>query len=305
VSEAKRTGPAALLLGPVVLLWGVNWPIMKMGLAFMPPLWFAAARVSLATLCFFVLLLATGRLRRPPHADMPVVLSVGLLQTAAFLGLTHVALMFVEAGRSAILAYTTPLWVAPLSALFLREHLTRAKLLAVGLGMAGVAVLFNPLDVDYGDHRVLLGNGLLLLSAVVWATAIVHVSGHRWQASPLALMPWQMLLGALVLIPAAMMVEPGPRIDWSPELLAILFYNGPVASAFCYWAFVTVNRSFSATTTALGSLGVPVVGVFASALALGEPLTVAKLAGLVLIGIGVTVLAIAGPSDVEPAVDPK
>jgi drug/metabolite transporter (DMT)-like permease len=78
-----------------------------------------------------------------------------------------------------------------------------------------------------------------------------------------------------------------------------------VASAFCYWAFVTVNRSFSATATALGSLGVPVVGVFASALALGEPLTVAKLAGLALIGIGVTVLAMAGSSSAEPAVDAK
>jgi drug/metabolite transporter (DMT)-like permease len=168
-----------------------------------------------------------------------------------------------------------------------------------------VGVLFNPLAVDYGDRRVLLGNGLLLLSAIAWAAAIVHVRGHRWQASPLALMPWQMLLGALVLIPAAVIVEPGPRIDWSPEFPAILFYNSPVASAFCYWAFVTVNRSFSATATALGSLGVPVVGVLASALALGEPLTVAKLAGLALIAVGVTVLAIAGASAAEPAVDAK
>jgi drug/metabolite transporter (DMT)-like permease len=300
MSETKATGRAALLLGLVILLWGVNWPIMKVGLAFMPPLWFATARVSLGALCFFALLLATGQLRLPPRADMPVVLSMGLLQTAAFLGLTHVALMFVEAGRSAILAYTTPLWVAPLSALFLREHLTRVKLLAVGLGMAGVAVLFNPLAVDYGDHRVLLGNGLLLLSAVVWALAIVHVRGHRWQASPLALMPWQMLLAALVLIAVAVLAEPRPSIDWRPELLMILFYNGPVASAFCYWAFVTVNRSFSATATALGSLGVPVVGVFASALALGEPLTVAKLAGLTLIGTGVAVLATASAGAAEP-----
>ena len=253
----------------------------------------------LAALCFVALLLATGGLRRPSRADLPVVLSVGLLQVAAFLGLTHFALKFVEAGRSAILAYTTPLWVAPLSALYLKEPVTKVKLLAVGLGMAGVGVLFNPLAVDYGNHRVLLGNGLLLLSAVAWAAAIVHVRGHRWRASALALMPWQMLLGALVLVPLAAVVEPQPKIDWSPEFLVILFYNGPVASAFCYWAFVTVNRSFSATATALGSLGVPVVGVLASALSLGEPLTAAKLAGLGLIGSGVAVLAAAGAA--EPA----
>jgi drug/metabolite transporter (DMT)-like permease len=294
MSEAKGTGRAALLLGLVILLWGVNWPIIKLGLQFMPPLWFAVARVALGTLCFIALLLATGRLRPPPRADLPVVLSVGALQVAAQLGLTHFALMFVEAGRSAILAYTTPLWVAPLSALFLREPLTPVKLLAVGLGMTGVAVLFNPLAVDYGNHRVLLGNGLLILSAIVWAAAIVHVRGHRWRDTPLQLMPWQMLLGTLVLVPVAAMVEPTPKIDWSRELLGILFYNGPIASAFCYWAFVTVNRSFSATATALGSLGVPVVGVLVSALALGEPLTVTKLSGLALIGAGVGVLSISG-----------
>jgi drug/metabolite transporter (DMT)-like permease len=249
----------------------------------------------------FALLMASGGLRRPSRADMPVVLSTGLLQIAAFLGLTHVALMFVEAGRSAILAYTTPLWVAPLSALFLKEPLTPMKLLAVGLGMAGVVVMFNPFALDYRDSRVLLGNGLLLLSAMAWAAAIVHVRGHPWRASPLALMPWQMLLAALALVPVAVLADPGPKIDWSPELLAILFYNGPVASAFCYWAFVTVNRSFSATATALGSLGVPVVGVFASALALGEPLTPAKLAGLAMIGAGVAVLTMASASAAEPA----
>lgn len=301
MSAQESTGRATLLLGLVILLWGVNWPIIKVGIQYMPPLWFAVARVFLAALCFVVLLLATGGLRRPSRADLPVALSVGVLQIGAFLGLTHFALKFVEAGRSAILAYTTPLWVAPLSALYLQEPLTKVRLLAVGLGMAGVGVLFNPLAVDYGNHRALLGNGLLLLSAVAWAAAIVHVRGHRWRAGPLALMPWQTLLGALVLVPVAAVVEPAPDIDWSPEFLAILFYNGPVASAFCYWAFVTVNRSFSATATALGSLGVPVVGVLASALALGEPLTTAKLAGLALIGAGVAVLATAAADAGEPA----
>src|SRR5512144_572319 len=267
----------------------------------MPPLWFAVARILLAALCFVALLLAAGGLRRPSRADLPVVLSVGVLQIAAFLGLTHFALKFVEAGRSAILAYTTPLWVTPLSALYLKEPLTKVRLLAVGLGMAGVGVLFNPLAVDYGDPCALLGNGMLLLSAVAWAAAIVHVRGHRWRAGPLALMPWQTLLGVLVLLPVAALVEPAPEIDWSAEFLAILFYNGPVASAFCYWAFVTVNRTLSATATALGSLGVPVVGVLASALTLGEPLTAATLAGLGLIGAGVAVLATAAADAAEPA----
>lgn len=292
-TETKATGRTAALLGLVVLLWGVNWPIMKVGLQFMPPLWFATLRTLLGALTLFALLSATGRLRLPPRADLSVVLSVGVLQVGVFLALTHCALKFVDAGRSAILAYTTPLWVVPLAALFLREPLGLPRLAAVALGAGGLAVLFNPLAVDYGDSRQLLGNGLLLAGAMVWATTIVHVRAHRWHSTPLDLMPWQMLLGALVILPLALLLEPAPQVRWSTELALILAYNGPIASAFCYWAFVTVNRGFSATTTSLGSLGVPVVGVLVSAWALGEPLTAAKLGGLALISAGVAVLALA------------
>jgi drug/metabolite transporter (DMT)-like permease len=208
------------------------------------------------------------------------------------MGLTHAALLFVEAGRSAILAYTTPLWVVPLSALLLRERASRAQLAALGFGMAGLTVLFNPLAVDYADHRALVGNGMLLAAAVAWAVAILHVRAHRWQATPLQLMPWQMLLGAAALLPAARLIEADRPIRWSWELAAVLAYNGPIASAFCFWAFVTVNRSFRASTTSLGSLGVPLVGVLASAAVLGEPLTAAKLGGLSLIATGVAALTL-------------
>ncbi len=291
--KEESAGRAALLLGLVVVLWGINWPIMKVGLHYMPPLWFALARVTLGALTLVLLLVARGDLRLPSRGDLPILLSVGVVQVGAFLALTHVALLYVDSGRSAILAYTTPLWVAPLSAFFLGERLAGLRLLAVGAGLAGVAVLFNPLAVNYRDHDVMPGNGLLMAAAFLWALTIVHVRGHRWQATALQLMPWQLMLGAVVLLPLALLIEPNPKVVWGWPLAAVLAYNGPVASAFCYSAFVAVNRVFSPTTTAVGSLGVPVVGVLAAAVALGEPLTVTKLAGLALIATGVVLLSIA------------
>jgi drug/metabolite transporter (DMT)-like permease len=303
-ADTLATGRAVLLLGLVILLWGVNWPIMKVGLQYMPPLWFALARVLLGALTLAALLSIRGGLRLPPRADFSVLLSVGLLQIGGFLGLTHMALLYVEAGRSAILAYTTPLWVAPLSALMLGERLGPARMAAVACGLAGLAVLFNPLEVDYGDRSALLGNGMLIASAVVWALTIVHVRGHRWQATPLGLMPWQLLLGGAVLLPLALMIEPNPEVQWGWPLAVVLAYNGPLATAFCYWAFVTVNRSLEATTTSLGSLGVPVVGVLAAALALGEPLTAAKLIGLGFILAGVVLLSVAAARDRRSSAPP-
>src|SRR3546814_4137147 len=103
----------------------------------------------------------------------------------AFLALVNVALLHVGAGRSAVLAYTTPLWVTLAAIVLLGERPTAFKLLGLALGFAGVAVLFNPLGFDWADPQVLLGNGMLLAAALAWSVAILHIRAHKWDSSPL------------------------------------------------------------------------------------------------------------------------
>lgn len=283
------TRPRAVgLLCLVIALWGANWPIMKVGLLDMPPLTFAAVRLLLATLTLFVI--SPRRLKLPAARDLPVVLSVGLLQLFAFMLCMYLALMVVPAGRSAILAYTTPIWVVPMATLWLGERMTPLKALALAIGLAGIGVLFNPAALDWGSRAVLIGNGLLLAAAAAWAITIVHVRGRRWQATPYQLLPWQMLLATLASGWVAFVFEGDVTTHWTPRLIVILLYNGILASAFCSWAFNEVARSLPATTTSLGSLGVPVIGLLASAAWLGEPLAPSTVLGLVLILSAVALL---------------
>ncbi|HRW59414.1 MAG TPA: DMT family transporter [Defluviicoccus sp.] len=283
------TRPRAVgLLCLVIALWGANWPIMKVGLLDMPPLTFAAVRLLLATLTLFVI--SPRRLKLPAARDLPVVLSVGLLQLFAFMLCMYLALMVVPAGRSAILAYTTPIWVVPMATLWLGERMTPMKALALAIGLAGIGVLFNPAALDWGSRAVLIGNGLLLAAAAAWAITIVHVRGRRWQATPYQLLPWQMLLATLASGWVAFAFEGDATTHWTPRLIVILLYNGILASAFCSWAFNEVARSLPATTTSLGSLGVPVIGLLASAAWLGEPLAPSTVLGLVLILSAVALL---------------
>jgi len=151
------------------------------------------------------------------------------------------------------------------------------------VGLSGVAVLFNPFSFAWHRPEVVLGNGLLLLAALLWAVLIVRIRRHRWQGSPLSLIPWQFLVAAAALLPLALWTEGSHPIRWGWELGTVLLYNGPLATAFCFWAIITVNRALPAITTSLGTLGVPVCGLAASALFLGEPLTPAKTAGLGLV----------------------
>lgn len=283
---------AVALLVSLVIVWGANWPILKLGLAHIQPLWFAVLRLVLGVATFALVLAPQGRLRPPQRADLPVVFSVAALQMVVFLALINVALQVVPAGRSAILAYTTPLWVAPGAALLLGETLTRGRMAGVALGLSGVAVLFNPLGFDWSDGRQALGNGMLVLAALAWAASILHVRGHRWRGSPLELAPWQMMAALVPMVPLALALEGWPRVDWSEEFLWVAAYNGPLATAFAFWAAVTVNRLLPAVTVSLAFLCVPAGGLLFSALLLGEALTPTNVAGLSLIAAGVAVVAL-------------
>jgi drug/metabolite transporter (DMT)-like permease len=286
-------GAAYGLLLLIVLLWGANWPIMKVGLTHITPLWFATARMLLGAASLFVFLAATGRFAWPTRQDWPVILSVGLLQMALFQPLVNFGLHDVAAGRASVLVYTTPLWVVPGAVLFLGEKVNRLKLLGLGLGLAGIAVLFNPAGLDWSRRAVVTGSLLLMLASMLWSVAILHIRGHRWHLSPLQLTPWQLLLAGLVLLPFALVVEGDADIDWSPTLLAVLLYNGPIATGFCFWAATAMTRALPAVTSSLSFLGVPVMGVVLSTLSLGEPLDLSLVLGFGLILCGVVLVNLA------------
>ena len=286
------TGRAFLLLGAVVVLWGANWPIMKVGLESISPLWFGGLRMASGAAVLFALLAVLGRLRLPARHDWPVVLSVGLLHMTLTTALMYIGLTYVAAGRAALLSYTTPLWVAPLAVPLLGETLGWRKLAGVAVGLGGLTVLFNPLSLDWGDPDTVIGNGILTVSAMVWAFAILHVRKHQWHGMPLDLAPWQMVIAGVLLCGAAVVVEDLGAIRWSGWLVANLAYNGVVATAFCVWAMLTVMRTLPALTTSTASLAIPVSGVLCAALARGEALTPTLLGGLALIVTGVALVSL-------------
>lgn len=271
------------LFGATVAVWGTNWPIMKVGLEMITPFWFALSRVVLGCLVLFAVLAALRKLQLPRRSDLPLVFSVGGLQVAVFLVAINLALPAVGAGRSAILAYTTPLWVVPGALLLLGERLRPLKLAGLLLGLLGIAILFNPAAFDWSDPEQRWGNALLMLAALASALAILHVRSRNWHGTPLQLAPWQLLVAIPPLLAGALLLE----ADWRPQpswsLALILLYNGVLATGFCYWGSFTVTRSLPAISTSLGFLGVPMIGVASSALALGEPLSASVLGGLLAI----------------------
>lgn len=287
-SPAVHARPIAyLLLALVALVWGGHWVVAKVGLETMPPFQFGVLRVAGGLATLLVVLGVSGRLALPHRDDIPIVLTVGLGQVAAGVALMNLALQVVDAGRSSVLVYTQPLWVALFGVLLFRSRPTRTELLGLALGIGGLALLLNPTAIDWGVEGEVLGAGALLTSASIWALTTIHVRHHRWRAAPLALQPWQLLVGIVPLVLLALSLEGARSIDWQPSTVLVLAFSGPFATAFAFWASQSVTRSLGALATTVGFLSVPMVGLAAGAIFLGEELTLADLVGFGLIVAGV------------------
>jgi drug/metabolite transporter (DMT)-like permease len=292
---SKQRRRASLLVACLVLIWGCNWPVNKVVLSHISPLWFACLRVAMGSISLFLVqAFRTEGVKLPARADLPVVLSIGLVQVAAVMALVQLGLANVPAGRSAILSYTTPVWVVPGAILILGERLRLAKSIALLLGLAGVAVMFNPAAFDWSDHTAVVGNGYLLAAAALWAGSIIHVRAHRWQGTPLILAPWQMLIGLIPLFALAWSVEgPPPHVSFSLGTLVLAIYSGPLITAFPFWALVTVSRTLPAVTTSLTLLLVPMIGLLSSVIFLTEQINATLIVGPLLILGAVAAVSVA------------
>ncbi len=307
VSTSVSGRRAWLLLGGLVLLWGGNWPVMKIGLQHSPPFTFATLRMLTCVVTMFVVAGALKELRLPVRRDWPFLVSAGILQMGVYIAMLTYGMQYVPAGRSSILAYTMPVWVVPGAILLLGERLNAWKGIGFLCGIAGLMVLFNPASFDWSDSTVLLGNGLILGGAGIGGLVMLHIRGRAWGASPLSLAPWQFLVATAVVLPLALLLEPDAQVAWDQELFWVIAYNGPLATAMGLWAFVVISRALPAITASMGLLAVPVVGLLLSALALGETITPSNATGLAMIvaSVAATSLGERGKRSIQPPSSPS
>ena len=291
--EAQHFGRGFAYLLISVCLLSSGWPLTKLAIDHgAAPLWFAEGRAVLSGLIACALLAARGALRVPRRGDWPVVLGVGLFQLGIYFALAHLAVAWVAAGRTAVLANTTTIFVVPLSLLVLREHIPARRWLATLLGLAGVAVLVGPWAVDWDSRRALIGNALLLAAAASWSVAIL-ILRSRPPPSPMAtLLPWCFLVAALTLAPLLVWEAPHGGMGHAPAAWWSLAYVGLIAGPLGTWGVIEATVILPAVVASVGFLATPAFGILLSNWILGEPITPDLIGGtaLILAGVALTVL---------------
>jgi drug/metabolite transporter (DMT)-like permease len=275
------------LLVLLTLFWGFNWPMMKLALAEMPPNHFRSLCLLSGAVGVFAIAAANRLPLAVPRGQRPRLILLSLLNFTAWNALIAYAVPMMSSGRAAILAYTMPVWAVFFGLFLLEERLTPRRALGLVLGMAGMALLLW--SEIAALERSPLGAMLIVAAAILWGLGTVIMK--RWPVSLPAssLTAWQMSIGVIPIFLYAVLFEPGSfdLTRLSRPALAGVLYNMVISFIFCQWAWIKIALVAPVGVSTVGTLLVPVVGVFSGVIVLGERPHWQDYAALVLVGLAI------------------
>ena len=293
-TAASTLSPRAVAIGigclcSTTLIWGVNWPIMKIGLAEIPPWTFRALMAPGGGLFLFLLVRLSGdSLAVPRDKWVPLAVS-SLFNVTVWQMCAGIGVSLMPSGRASILAFTMPVWASLLGYFFLGERLTPRRIAALAFGMAGIGVLI--VDDASLEGTALLGAAFMLAASMSWAVGTIVVKRVGvWGMSTLSLTGWQLILGCAPMIAGAVILEDADFSHISPAAWMSVAYNIFFATSLGMVGFLKALSIFPASITGIGTLMAPVVGTISAALMLGEPLGWRETTSLVLVCIALALV---------------
>lgn len=286
----SRTELDRLAVGIMLVLctvWGLQQVVVKVANAGISPIF----QSGLRSIGAFVLVLVWAKLRGVRLMESDGTLWAGILAGllfAAEFALIYVALEYTDASRGVIFLYTAPFFVA-LGAIWLlpNERMRRVQWIGMALAFGGVVVLFGE-NIGRAGEEAWKGDLMILFAAALWAaTTLVIKASALARVSPEKTLLYQLGVSALVLPPLSLLLgEPGVFAPTAMVWASVAFQIFVVASS-SYLAWFWLIRHYPATRLSSFSFLTPVMGVLAGVALLGEPLTLAVVIALVLVGAGI------------------
>jgi drug/metabolite transporter (DMT)-like permease len=274
---------ATLVLLTVV--WGLNWPVMKLGVSNFAPLGFRALSILLGIPVLGLALVLMKVPFRVPRRYWPEL----ALLTVSNMLIWHVCIILavraLSSGRAAILGYTMPIFSAVIGAIVFSAVMSRRAWLGVGAAAIGVSLLL------WHEFTSLAGRpgsvALALFAAAVWALGTQLLRRSKIELPTLTLSFWMTVIAGAVLSLLTLVFE---RDQWqvpSAPVAWAIAYNAVLIFGYAHAAWFYLARSLPPVASTLSVMFIPVLGVFSGALWLGEVLHWQDWAAVVLMVVAI------------------
>ena len=256
------------LLALLTVFWGVNWPIMKIGVAELPPLYFRTICIAGGLVVIWCWARVMSVPMNVPAGAWPVVLKLAIPNVIAWHLLAIVAIKMLPSGRAAILGYTMPVWAVVIGLIAFNEKPLRRHWWGVFAALVGTLLLLSSeLTALTGAP---LGTVLMLTAAAAWGYGTHLMRRHLTDMPIIALTFWMLAMTVVAMFAVSIVFEmPRWRMPSTIEWASIV-YNMVLAIAFCHVVWAMLARKLPPAASGLSVMMIPVLGVFSGMWLLGE-----------------------------------
>lgn len=275
------------------LIWGSTWLVIKIGLDDLPPISYAWIRFAIASAILYVVLL----IRRIPFpksaAEWRLLAVTGLLQFSFNYSLVFWAEQHIASGLAAVMQANISVFGLILAWILLpHERITANKIIAVGLGVLGVVVVFSD-QLRVQSAMAFWGCLAVFASAFTASLASILVKARGTAMHPAMLTFGQMVCGLPALVLYGVAVEGNPwTFDWTWTATWSVLYLAIPGTIVAFWLYYWLLSHVESTTAMTVSIVTPVVAVLLGWLIRNEqlPPRTAIGAGLIMASIVLIVL---------------
>ncbi len=254
----------------LTLLWGINWPVMKIGVTDYPPLTFRMLSMWLGLPVLALGLVLMKAPFRIPRAHWRELFWLAVTNMFIWHALIIIAVKSLSSGRAAILGYSMPVFSAVLGALLFGHRLPVRAWGGVAAAALGVLLLLwheltnlagKPLGVLYA-----------LISALTWALGVHLMRRTKLTVPTLTISFWMTAMTAVVMTVLAVLFE---RSQWKMPSAAswgAIVFNAVLIFGFVQTLWLSLARNLTPVASTLSVMMIPILGVFSGAWWLGEVL---------------------------------
>ncbi len=287
----------------VVLIWGLNFVVLKAAFIEIPPLAFTALRFVITSMTFGLILGFRKELRKPEPGNLWRFVWLGFIGNTAYQVLFAIGLSMTTAANSAMLLSTTPALLALCGGLLGIEKITRRMLVAIGLAVSGVALVMSARGTSFSESTA-IGDLITLLSVFCWVAYVLGVRTVSGKVSSLQLTALSMIAGTpgLILLGAPQLA----RLDWGSVSTAAwlgLMYSTFLSLIVAYLLYNRSVRRIGSVQTSIYGSGIPVIAALAAWAVLDEKLTWLQGIGAALIIAGLVASRRDAPQEIAKAED--